>query len=176
MKPHEPVLAVARRLFVIAALLHRRFATDDAPLPVPAKAARRAMPSSGAKSAPREQAPKPAAAAKAEPPADFSFEWDAAVFEVPPKSDRTAPPQAAARPVSSLPDARRGKLRDRYLAARFPGVARTVADLKATERVIQAARLYFEERKLDRAIDSSLAIAQCPGRSPRWRVSRSRSS
>ena len=68
------------------------------------------------------------------------------------------------RPVSSLPDARRAKLRDRYLAARFPGVARTAADLKETERVIQAARLYFEERKLDRAIELlSLAIAQCPG-------------
>lgn len=153
-------------LTVTAALvLNRRFLiTDDAPLSVPAKDARRAAPSSVAKSAPRGRAQTPTAAASAEAPADFGFEWDAAVFEIPPKSDRTAPPQAAARPVSSLPDARRGKLRDRYVAWRFPGVARSVADLKEPERVIQAARLYFEDRKLDRAIELlGLAIAQCPG-------------
>jgi hypothetical protein len=152
-------------LTVIAALvLNRRFVTDDAAPPVPAKDALHVPPPSGAKSAPREQAQKPAAAARAEAPADIGFQWDAAVFEIPQKSDRTVPPQAAVRPVSSLSDAQRARLRDRYLAWRFPGVARTAADLKETERIIQAARLYFEDRKLDRAIELlGLAIAQCPG-------------
>ena len=60
--------------------------------------------------------------------------------------------------------AQRAKLRGRYLAARFPGVAKTPADLMQSDRVIQAARLYFEERKLDRAMELlDLAIGQCPG-------------
>jgi hypothetical protein len=68
--------------------------------------------------------------------------------------------------VVAAPDAnkaQRAKIRGRYLAARFPGVARTAADLFETERVIHAARLYFEERKSDRALELlDLAIAECP--------------
>jgi hypothetical protein len=64
---------------------------------------------------------------------------------------------------NDLQNAQRTKLRGRYLAARFPGVAKTSADLMQSDRMIEAARLYFEERKLDRAIELlDLAIGQCP--------------
>ena len=79
---------------------------------------------------------------------------------------KTAPPIPAelewAAPID-ISAALRGKLRARYLAARFPGVARTPADLLNTERMIGSARLYFEERKFDRAMELlDLAIAQSP--------------
>jgi hypothetical protein len=67
-------------------------------------------------------------------------------------------------PVVDIQDAQRAKMRGRYLAARFPGVARNAADLLETERIIHAARLYFEDNKSDRAIELlDLAITQCPG-------------
>ena len=55
----------------------------------------------------------------------------------------------------------RAKLRDRYIAVRFPGVARSSADLQDAERVIKGVRLYFEEQKFDRADELlELAIGQ----------------
>jgi hypothetical protein len=56
------------------------------------------------------------------------------------------------------------KIRDRYISLRFPGVAGSSADLVESERVIKAARLYFEEKKSDRALELlELAIEQSTG-------------
>jgi hypothetical protein len=55
------------------------------------------------------------------------------------------------------------KLRNRYAAARFPGVFEDSGDKEGVERVIGAARRYFEEEKFDRAQELlSLAIARTP--------------
>ncbi|QJR11158.1 hypothetical protein DSM104443_02230 [Usitatibacter rugosus] len=55
------------------------------------------------------------------------------------------------------------KLRDRYIAARFPCTAQSSADLENPDRMIQAARLFLEEEQPDRAMELlSLAIEQCP--------------
>ncbi len=60
-------------------------------------------------------------------------------------------------------DARRRRIRDRYIGARFPGVARSGADLEHPERVIHAARLYFEDGQGHTALELlDLAIAQAP--------------
>jgi hypothetical protein len=50
-------------------------------------------------------------------------------------------------------DARCRRIRDRYITARFPGVARSVADLESSDRVIKAARLYFEDGQVDTALE-----------------------
>jgi len=55
------------------------------------------------------------------------------------------------------------KIRDRYIAARFPCTAQSSTDLENSERMIKAARLFFEEEQSDRAMELlSLAIEQCP--------------
>lgn len=111
--------------------------------------------------------PRPVATtviAPADAPVDSGFEWDEPLVDMARGSEPAAAGHGATQPVDVFGEAQRAKLRDRYLAARFPGVARTVADLMETDRVIQSARLYFEDRKLDRAIELlSLAIRQCPG-------------
>ena len=50
-------------------------------------------------------------------------------------------------------DARLTRIRDRYISARFPGVARCAADLESSERMIKAARLYFEDGQSDTALE-----------------------
>jgi hypothetical protein len=50
-------------------------------------------------------------------------------------------------------DARCRRIRDRYIGARFPGVARSAADLESAERVIKSARLYFEDGQVDTALE-----------------------
>jgi hypothetical protein len=58
---------------------------------------------------------------------------------------------------------RRRKIRDRYIGARFPGVAKCSTDLESAERVIKAARLYFEENRAAAGLELlELAIAECP--------------
>ncbi len=60
-------------------------------------------------------------------------------------------------------DARRRRIRDRYVGARFPGVARGGADLEHADRVIHAARLYFEDGQAHTALELlDLAVAQSP--------------
>jgi hypothetical protein len=75
--------------------------------------------------------------------------WDAS--PVPGDGPLTlARPANAAGEVEALdPMARR--IRDRYLAARFPGTLRTAADLADAAAVIKAARLYFEDGLVPRA-------------------------
>jgi hypothetical protein len=109
-------------------------------VPAPAASAPRPRPRPSTTPA----APAPVAKARIEesPPVS-ALDWDA--------------------PVVDIKDAQRAKMRGRYLAARFPGVARSAADLLESERIIHSARLYFEDRKSDRAIELlDLAIAQCP--------------
>jgi hypothetical protein len=55
-------------------------------------------------------------------------------------------------------DARRQRIRDRYLAVRFDGLIRDTRDLKDIAKVIKAARLYFEDENPDRA-DELLRLA-----------------
>ena len=50
-------------------------------------------------------------------------------------------------------DARCRRIRDRYISARFPGVARSAADLESPERVVKSARLYFEDGQVDTALE-----------------------
>ncbi|HEX4331613.1 MAG TPA: hypothetical protein VH040_05725 [Usitatibacter sp.] len=58
-------------------------------------------------------------------------------------------------------DGRTRRIRDRYISARFPGVARSAADLECVERVIKCARLYFEDGQLAAALELlDMAIEQ----------------
>jgi tetratricopeptide (TPR) repeat protein len=66
-------------------------------------------------------------------------------------------------------DERRARIRDRYIALRFEGIARSGADLKDSNRVIKAARLAFQEGNLETALELlELAIEQHPHEEPLW--------
>jgi hypothetical protein len=52
--------------------------------------------------------------------------------------------------IAAAPDLSQ-KFRNRYIAARFPGMFGGEAELAQPERAVRAARLYFEEAKADRA-------------------------
>jgi len=68
----------------------------------------------------------------------------------------------------SIEGARR-RIRDRYIGARFPGVARSAAELAAASRVIKAARLYFEEEDVASALELlQLAVEEAPHESALW--------
>ena len=89
------------------------------------------------------------------------IEWDGD------KGVVTARELATADPASTIDgdprggDAKARRIRDRYITARFPGVARAAADLEATDRVIKAARLFFEDGDLELALELlDLAIEQ----------------
>jgi hypothetical protein len=59
---------------------------------------------------------------------------------------------------------RRRKIRDRYIAARFPGI-----DLQSADRVIKSARLYFEDDQAELAIELlDMAAQEVPHESPIW--------
>lgn len=61
----------------------------------------------------------------------------------------------------------RSRLRDRYIAARFPGIAEGVADLERIDNVIRGARLCFEEERYDQADELlEMAIERSPGAEP----------
>lgn len=61
----------------------------------------------------------------------------------------------------------RSKIRDRYIAARFAGIAKCSADLRNFERTIKAARLIFEEDRGERALELlALAIEEDPACEP----------
>lgn len=59
------------------------------------------------------------------------------------------PPRRRLQPT----DAMRKKIRDRYLAVRFPGAPHTDEDLRDSAGAIKAARLYFEDGDVDRACE-----------------------
>ena len=69
--------------------------------------------------------------------------------------------ESTGRAAEAAPEARQRRIRDRYIGARFPGVARGAADLSPPARVIKAARLYFEDGRLESALELlDLAIEQ----------------
>jgi len=66
-------------------------------------------------------------------------------------------------------DPRCRKIRERYISARFPGVARTLADLHSADRVIKAARLYFEDDQPELALELlEIGVQETPHESPLW--------
>ena len=66
-------------------------------------------------------------------------------------------------------DARCRRIRDRYIGARFPGVARSAADLESPDRVVKAARLYFEDGLAETALELlDMAIEQDSRAEPLW--------
>jgi len=66
-------------------------------------------------------------------------------------------------------DAMRTRIRDRYIGARFPGVARCAAELAQAARVVKAARLYFEEEDLESALELlQLAVEEAPHEAAPW--------
>jgi hypothetical protein len=66
-------------------------------------------------------------------------------------------------------DARSRRIRDRYIGARFPGVARSSADLEKPERVVKSARLYFEDGQSETALELlDIAIEQDSRAEPLW--------
>ena len=133
-------------------------ATRRAPAPQPAV---RAV----AVAAPRPMIPPPRPAG---PPDLKMLEWDGDKVEKPAAPPPAAPasPRAAAesRPAALPADPMRLRLRDRYIKARFPGVAESSADLDDGPKIVTAVRLYFGEQKFDRADELlDLAIEQSPG-------------
>jgi hypothetical protein len=76
--------------------------------------------------------------------------------------------QAMPSPQSAI-EARCLRIRDRYIGARFPGAARGSADLGSPERVIKSARLYFEDGRVEAALELlELAIDQDSGAEGLW--------
>ena len=76
---------------------------------------------------------------------------------------------ASAEEMPMVGDARCRRIRDRYIGARFPGVARAAADLENPERVVKAARLYFEDGQADTALELlDVAIEQDSRAEPLW--------
>jgi len=93
--------------------------------------------------------PAKAPAGAAEKPAG-SWKPEKPLLDDAPKASDTA----VRRPNRTKPTPfMRQKIRDRYLAARFPGSRRTDADLANTDEVIKAARLFFEDGDADRACE-----------------------
>jgi hypothetical protein len=114
------------------------------------------------------------AAAKVAP--DLSLiEWDGDRTRV--AAEPRAAAQAEADQVTTTDkdfdphalEPRRRKIRERYVAARFPGVARTPGDMQSPDRVIKAARLYFEDEQPELALELLEVAAQdAPHESPVW--------
>lgn len=90
------------------------------------------------------------------------FEWENPITVAAAASGVDAP--AGALPTHGADLILRRKVRDRYIAARFPCTAQSSADLENIARVITAARLFFEEDQPDRALEFlELASEQSPG-------------
>lgn len=97
-----------------------------------------------------QPAPQPRRPAPRMPELDV-HDWDSA-------SDAALPPQPSAGQV---------RIRDRYIAARFPGAMRNANDLASPLKVIDVARLYFEEGESDCAHELlEMAIEVSPHHTP----------
>jgi tetratricopeptide (TPR) repeat protein len=104
------------------------------------------------------------------PPREMpSFEWEA---PLPAAEPRAAEDAVLRTSDEELREAQRARIRDRYVAARFPGVARNARDLADTERVVRYARIYFEERKLDRALELLELALECDPANEALRLAR----
>ena len=113
------------------------------------------------------------AATRKSAPVELSIiEWDgdsetAQVIQGPAIIEESA--DTAAEETPMVGDARCRRIRDRYIGARFPGVARAAADLENPERVVKAARLYFEDGQADTALELlDVAIEQDSRAEPLW--------
>lgn len=94
------------------------------------------------------------------PTADV-FEWDAPLDVLPPLAMREA------QELRRVPSRIVPGIRDLYIAARFPGVARAGLQLENVARVIEGARLLFEDREPARALELlDLAVEQSPNNEP----------
>lgn len=95
------------------------------------------------------------------------LEWDGDLAGA-----RTAAPPAPAATAAEDPhtfEPKRRRLRDRYVAARFPGVARTAAELQNVTQAVKAARLMFEEEQHELALELlELSIEESPQESALW--------
>jgi hypothetical protein len=135
---------------------------------------RRVEPSLDAKARPKAAPARPAKAK----PVDFDkllaatrkapvelapIEWEGDGCAMPAGQPAVAPIAAGSGTADDVrgSDARTRRIRDRYIGARFPGVARSAADLECAERVVKCARLYFEDGQLDAALELlDMAIEQ----------------
>jgi hypothetical protein len=101
-------------------------------------------------------------------------EQDAGPHPAPPAIRAAPVPGPDAPWVDHLPvlprlegEALRSRLRDRYIAARFPGIVSDATDLANIDLVIRAARLCFEEDRSDQAQELlQMAIDQSPDDEP----------
>jgi len=92
---------------------------------------------------------------------------DPAAIEAPAEEPRTV--QALVESDPKTYDARRTRIRDRYIGVRFEGTARSAADLQDPARVIKASRLAFEEGHAESALELlELAIEQNPFEKSLW--------
>lgn len=89
------------------------------------------------------------------------LEWDG-------DGAKVAPAKADSGGPHTFTPARR-KIRDRYIAARFVGLARCSADLANVPVVVSAARMYFEDGAPDLALELlGLAVEEAPQQSALW--------
>ena len=86
------------------------------------------------------------------PPVELAIiEWDGDT-QCPVATESAAPGRVGDEEAQGY-DARCRRIRDRYIGARFPGVARSTADLGNPDHVVKAARLYFEDGQADTALE-----------------------
>ncbi|HLX25167.1 MAG TPA: hypothetical protein VKR38_17595 [Usitatibacter sp.] len=97
-------------------------------------------------------------------PVDLApIEWDGDV------DDCAEPDLAPVDDPRVSGEGRRRRIRDRYIGARFPGAVSGAADLESPERVIKAARLYFEDGRAETGQELlDLAIEQHPHIEALW--------
>jgi hypothetical protein len=99
------------------------------------------------------------------------LEWDGDVADsLKPANDADIPllPEEANDDPHAF-EPRRRKIRDRYITARFPGVARSSGDLTNAQAMVKAARLMFEEEQADLALELlQLALGEAPQESALW--------
>jgi hypothetical protein len=139
--------------------------------------------------APRAAKPAPRAAAVAAAPAPAGGKpfWPAPELELIPydgvlktfSATRADPVSAPALPAAndtpvapkttSLSDATRQRILERYIGARFTGVAVRGEDFLDAPRIVKAARLFFEDRQIERAVELlKLATEVNPAHEAPW--------
>jgi hypothetical protein len=96
------------------------------------------------------------------------IEWQGETGFEPPPAESAAAAPGETFDASAL-DGRRRKIRDRYIAARFPGIAKGGGDLANVEEVIRAARLLFEDERAPDALELlELAAEEYPMQLGPW--------
>lgn len=98
------------------------------------------------------------------------IEWDGDAGAAPVAHEQVQDaPAAGVEDLPMMGDARCRRIRDRYIGARFGGVARGASDLENPERVVKAARLYFEDGQPETALELlDIAIGHDSRAEPLW--------